>query len=177
MQDKPDFLPCEIGKPAPDFILFGLDGDQHRLSHYLGRIVILNFWSAECPWAERVDRALAAWLHRCGCQVAWLTVAANPNQQLDLLRKAAEERSLPMVLLDEKQQVSDLYGAVTTPHIYLIDSEGLLVYRGAYDDITFSQRSPTHSYLKDALVKVLEGGLPEISQTEPYGCTIMRLGE
>jgi peroxiredoxin len=170
-------LSCEIGKPAPDFSLKGLDGDLHRLSHYLGRIVILNFWSAECPWAERVDRAISAWLPRCGCQVVWLSVAANPGESLELLRKAADERSLPMVLVDVDQQVSNLYGAITTPHFYLVDAEGVLAYRGAYDDVTFRQRNPTRSYIKEAVDSLMGGNLPGLSQTDPYGCTIIRFSE
>ena len=170
-------LPCEIGKPAPDFTLDGLDGDQHRLSNYLGRIVILNFWSAECPWAERVDHALGAWLPRCGCQMVWLSVAPNPGETLEMIQKAAEQRGLPMVLLDIKQQVSDLYEAVTTPHFYLIDTGGILVYRGSYDDVTFRQRKPTRSYLKEAVDQLMEGNLPEICQTVSYGCTIMRFSK
>jgi peroxiredoxin len=168
---------CELGKPAPDFSLMGLDGDQHRLSYYRGRIIILNFWSAECPWSERVDRALMAWLPRCGCQAVWLSVAANSTEPLDMVRRAAEERNLPMVLVDEGQQVSSLYDALTTPHIYVIDPDGILVYRGSYDDVTFHQRTPTRSYLKEAVEKLMDGSRPEISQTDPYGCTITRFND
>jgi peroxiredoxin len=167
----------EIGKPAHDFTLVGLDGDSHSLSYYRGRIVVLNFWSAECPWAERVDQALSSWLHNCGCQVVWLTVAANPTEPVEMIQKVMEERNLPMVLLDAKQQVSDLYGAVTTPHIYLVDAEGILAYRGAYDDVSFRQRNPTRSYFKEAVERLMDGKKPETSETDPYGCTIMRLGE
>ena len=69
---------------------------------------------------------------------------------------------------------SDLYAAVTTPHPYVLDQDGILRYQGALDDVTFRQRTPTRFYLRQAVEAVLAGHAPEPAQTSPYGCTIVR---
>ena len=71
-------------------------------------------------------------------------------------------------------ELPDLYGSLTTPHIFVIDREGKLRYQGAFDDVTFRQREPTRFYLKDALDALLAGRQPEPAQTTPYGCSIVR---
>ncbi|MBA4380221.1 MAG: hypothetical protein C0393_06035 [Anaerolinea sp.] len=88
----------ELNQPAPDFSLPDLSGQTHRLSDHRGRIVILNFWSAECPFAERVDRELLTLLPVWGERVMLLIIAANVNEPPELLAQAARERGLPLVL-------------------------------------------------------------------------------
>jgi peroxiredoxin len=157
------------GAPAPDFELVDLDGQRVALSDYRGRPVLINIWSAECPWAERADRALAG---RLG-QVALLTIAPNENEPSGLLRQAAAERGLAPVLPDPGQRVARLYGAQTTPHYFLVDPGGRLAYQGALDDVTFRRRVPTRSYVLEAIA-ALESGRPvEVQETPGYGCAIV----
>ena len=159
-----------IGQPAPLFTLEDLEGRPISLADFRGRLTLVNFWSAECPWVERADRALVQWRDRA----ALISIACNANEPLDLLRQAAQERGLPWVLRDPDQQVADLYGAVTTPHIFLIDAHGLLRYQGAFDDVSFRQRTPTRTYIYEA-IEALHAGLPvPIPETLSYGCTIVR---
>jgi len=73
---------------APDFTLNDLDGHPHRLADYQGRIVILNFWSAECPWAQAADQELAAHLAEWGEAVTLLPLASNANEPQALLASA-----------------------------------------------------------------------------------------
>jgi peroxiredoxin len=164
----------EIGQPAPDFSLPGLDGGLHILSNYLGRIIILNFWSAECPWVERVDHAMLNWLPRFSCQTTWLSIAPNVNEPIDLIRKIAESRSLPLVLLDSDREVCNLYQAKVTPHLYVINPQGVLVYRGAYDDVTFRNRNPSRCYIQEVIHALVQDMLPEINETQQFGCSIVR---
>ncbi len=164
----------ENGTPAPDFQLFDLRGRLHTLSNYRSKMVILNFWSAECPWSERVDRLLRPNLERWGTQVVLLSIAANAGEPHDLLEKVASERELSPVLIDPDQRVADRYGALTTPHFFILDEQGCLRYQGAYDDVTFRQRHPTRSYVVDAVGALLLGGTPEIEKSPAYGCTIIR---
>jgi len=171
MMDLP-FL--EPGTPAPAFSLPDLNGALHRLEDYRGRMVILNFWTSECPWVERVDGELSGWLPALAEKAAWLTLAANPTEPVEAVRRAAEARRLPLLLLDSRQQAADSYGARTTPHLFLIDTEGLLRYQGAYDDVTFRQRTPTRGYLKGAVEALLSGRLPDPARSDPYGCAIVR---
>jgi hypothetical protein len=91
-----------------------------------------------------------------------------------LLRSVSGERGLPLLLHDPDQQVADLYGAQTTPHLFVVDPEGILRYQGALDDVTFRRRVPTQQYLLQAVAALLAGELPEVDQTPVYGCMIVR---
>ena len=162
------------GACAPDFSLPDLQGKEQRLSTLRGRVVLLNFWSAECPWSARGDQELLEGLASWGAEVVLWTVAANANEPLDLISWAAEERGLPCVLYDAHQQVADLYGAETTPHVFVIDAAGLLRYQGAINDITFRQRTATRRYLQEAVSAILAGVEPDPAETQPYGCSIVR---
>ena len=159
---------------APGFSLPDLAGRQYSLDDFHGRVVVINFWSAECPHAARVDAALLALLENWGEQVALLTIAANANEPPDLLQQEASRRGLPLVLHDAQQQLAELYGAQTTPHLFVIDGGGILRYQGACDDVTFRQRQATQHFLRQAVEALLAGRLPEPDQTPPYGCSIVR---
>jgi peroxiredoxin len=168
---------AELGKPAPDFSLPDLDDEEHSLGAARGKIAILNFWSAECGWSERVDRELAPALARWGKEVVFYPIAANDNEQLDVLCQVSQEHGLPLVLFDADQEVADLYGALNTPHFFVIDRDGILRYRGAFDDVSFRQRKPTQAYLIPAVDALLSGHLPDPAETPTFGCTIVRYTE
>ena len=163
----------EINRLAPDFSLPDFSGQTHRLSDYRGRIVIINFWSAECPHAERADREMLAYLKEWRERVVLLTVAANANESVEMIAAAARTRNLPLVLRGGSQ-VLDAYAARTTPHLFVVDVDGILRYQGAFDDGTFRQRTPTRFYLKEAVETLLAGQSPDLAQTLPHGCSIVR---
>jgi len=164
----------EIGFPAPDFTLPDLNGDLHTLKDLSDRIVIINFWSAECPWSQRTDQEMLKYLQNWGNSMVYLAIASNSNESLELITSEAIERGLPLLLHDVDHRVADLYGAITSPHLFVIDSEGILRYQGAFDDVTFRQRTPNQYYLLMAVEALLQGDLPEPSETPSYGCTIVR---
>jgi peroxiredoxin len=164
----------QLNQPASDFELPDLHGDLHRLSDERGRIVLLNFWSAECPHSERIDRYLLELLPCWEGEVILLPVAANRNESAQMAAEAAQARRLPRVLLDSELLVANLYGAVTTPHAFLVDREGILRYRGAVDDVTFRHRQATRFYVREAVEALLQGSLPEPAETRAYGCAIVR---
>jgi peroxiredoxin len=164
----------DLNQPAPGFALPDLDGRIHRLDDYRGRIVIVNFWSCECPHSERTDRSTLACLAQWGPDVALLSIAANRNEPVEALAAAARTRRLPGVLLDADQAVADLYEAMTTPQAFVIDRGGCLRYRGAVDDVTFRQRAPARFFLEQAVEALLEGRDPSPAETPAYGCTIVR---
>ena len=163
-----------VNQPAPDFELADLSGSLHRLKAMRGRLVLINFWSAECPWSEQADREIIAGWEAWGERITWWTIAANANEPLELLEQTAAARRLPLVLIDAKGEVAGLYDAQTTPNVFLVDAQGILRYHGAVNDRTFRQRTPAHFYLRDAVQALLEGRLPDIAETPPYGCTIVR---
>lgn len=164
----------QLNETAPDFELLDLRGVSHTLRDYRGKIVIINFWSAECPHSERADRQLMGWLEKWNGEVVLLSVASNRNESMQMVADTAEARNIPHVLLDSDQTVADLYVAVTTPHIFVLDRAGILRYRGAVDDVTFRRREATHFFLQEAVNSLLQGRLPELNETPAYGCTIVR---
>jgi len=164
----------QINEPAPDFELPDLGGKFHRLSDYRGKIVIINFWSCECPHSERTDRSTMACLVQWGVEVELFSIASNRSESAKEVAEAARARRLPKVLIDSDHRVADLYEAVTTPHSFLIDRDGILRYRGAIDDVKFRQPKATRFFLEEAVESLLEGQLPPLTETPPFGCAIVR---
>ncbi len=170
-------LIANVGHRAPDFSLEDLNGDTFRLEDMIGRILIINFWSAECPWSEKIDKKLAEILSINAEEVSLWSIASNMNEPIEMLKTVAEDRGLSMVLSDPDHAVADLYAAVTTPHFYLIDPAGILQYRGAFDDATFRQPDATRDYLREALQAVRESRQPPLMETPGYGCAIIRFAD
>lgn len=167
-------MPLELNQPAPEFTLPDLDGRIHMLGDYRGRIVIVNFWSAECPHSERFDTDITACLAQWGADVALLSIASNANEPDGMLAAAARQRKIPVLLRDADGSVADRYEAQTTPHVFVIDRQGILRYRGAVDNVAFRQRVATRFYLKNAVEALLTGQLPDVTEVQPFGCTIVR---
>jgi len=168
-------MSLEINQPAPDFELPDLDGKILRLGDYRGRIVILNFWSCECPHSERTDKAIMSMFVQWRAQrVVMLSIASNRSENAEALKTAADARHLRTVLIDAQCFVADMYEAQTTPHVFVIDREGVLRYRGAIDDVTFRKRIPTRFFLDLVVESLLAGHLPELTDSPAYGCTIVR---
>jgi peroxiredoxin len=164
----------QLNQPAPDFELPDLHGTSHTLRDYRGTILIVDFWSAECPHSERTDNYLLELLAGWRGEVALLSVAANRNESRQMVEEAATTRRLPAVLIDAQQSVADLYQAVTTPHVFVVDRDGSLRYRGAVDDMTFRQRTATRFFLRDGVEALLRGELPDPAESPAYGCAIVR---
>lgn len=164
----------DINRLAPDFELRGLDGSLHRLSDYRGRIVIVSFWSADCPHVVRADASMLAALGRWGEDVILLTIASNAKESLSALEQASRNRGLPTVLIDAGHIVADAYAAQVTPEVFVADRAGVVRYRGAVDDTSFRQRIPTRSYLEEAVDALLAGGLPTMAEAPAFGCSIIR---
>jgi peroxiredoxin len=167
-------MPLPINEPVPDFELPDLHGRHHHLSDYRGRIVIVNFWSCECPHSERTDKAIMSMFVQWKKEVSMLTVASNRNETAGDVANVSEARRLPTVLHDANCKVADMFEAQTTPHVFVIDRDGILRYRGAVDDVTFRQRIPTRFFLDLAVESLLKGHLPELTESPAYGCTIVR---
>ena len=164
----------QLNQPAPDFELPDLEGTLQHLSDYRGRIVIVNFWSCECPHSERTDHSTMACLVQWGEGVQLLSIAANRSESISSVVEAVNARRLPKVLIDAEHVVADLYEAVSTPHAFVVDREGILRYRGAVDDVRFRQPKATRFFLEEAVEALLDGHLPALEETPAYGCAIVR---
>jgi peroxiredoxin len=167
----------QIGTKAPEFQLPDLRGNLVSLKDYKGSIVVLNFWSSECDWCERVDHELTNNLPRWKGKAIALWIASNAHETREMVEKVAFKRNLPIVLFDEQLKVANLYGVQTTPHFFVVDRQGNLAYQGAWDDITFRQREATNSYVPQAIQALLNGHDPNITQSQAYGCTLVRFSE
>ena len=163
-----------INSPAPDFFLPDNRGQTHRLSADRGQIVVVNFWSAECPWSERADRQLATVMDQFPGQVLTLSVASNLNETSELIGQITQQRGLDFVLIDHGCALANTWGAQTTPHIFIVDQSGILRYQGAIDDVTFRKRAPEHFYVLETVTALLAGRLPDLAETQAYGCAIVR---
>jgi len=162
------------GQPAPDFTLPDLAGVPHHLGTRRGRILVLVFWSADCAHSERTNRTLAALRPGWGERVEVWWVAPNPNESLERLQVAALGEQIGPVLVDGGQSVAGLYGAVTTPHVFVIGADGVLRYAGAPDDVALRKPTPTRAYLAQAVEALLAGREPDPAETPPFGCALVR---
>lgn len=163
-----------VGEAAPDFRLNDLDANAHSLESVRGQILVLNFWSAECEWSRRTDAGVVAAVAALGERARLWAVASNVGESVEGLREGAIRAGLSVVLLDRDQRVADAYGAAATPHVFVIDREGILRYAGAPDDSTFRQPVPEHTYLKDAISALANGQEVQTRQTQARGCAIVR---
>ena len=174
-----------IGSPAPDFALTDMQGKVHRLSDYKGKTVVLEWVNPECPFVmkhyrsgniPRTQKAATA------DGVIWLSInTGEPGAQgvYDPARQAkwAErmQASPTTYLRDPDGQVGRLYGAKTTPHLFVITAEGALVYNGAIDSIRSAEVediTKAENYVRSALAAVKAGRPVAKATSQPYGCSV-----
>jgi len=176
---------AEVGKLAPDFTLKDLDGKEVSLSSFKGKTVVLEWFNPGCPFVDKSHtkgslKDTAKKHAKDG--VVWLAINSGaPGKQghgADTNRTAAKKYGMEHpILLDESGEVGKKYGATNTPHIYVIDDKGTLVYRGAIDNSPDGEgESPTGgklvSYVEEALTAVAAGKTPATAETKAYGCGV-----
>ena len=167
----------KLGEVVPEFKLQDLSGAEHQLSSYRGKLVMIHFWSATCPFVLRYDERLAEIAQEYQERgVVVLGVDSNSNETLDQVKKISEKRKINYpILIDPDNQVADQFGAITTPHVFLIDGEGKLIYEGAVDDQGWSEGNPVkRRYVREMLDSYLSGSPLPHFQTKSVGCTVKR---
>lgn len=176
---------AEIGKPAPDFALKDLDGNEVRLSSFKGKIVVLEWFNPLCPYvnAAHVKGSLvdAAKRHQKD-GVVWLAInSGGPGRQghgAEVNREGKKKFGIEHpILLDESGEVGHAFGATNTPHMMVLDEKGTLVYRGAVDNSPDGEGdSPEDGnlvrYVDEAIAAIAAGKLPATTHTSAYGCTV-----
>lgn len=151
-----------------------------------GSVFVLSFWAYKCPYSAAWDSELAAIAKDYAPK--GVKVFGIDSSRFETADKAAiqaaneyiEENELPFpVLVDKNNKIADLFGAQTTPHIYVVDAKGNVVYTGAIDDDHKGQKSEEEreAYLRNALDALLAGKAIETSATRPVGCSIKRVKE
>lgn len=172
-----------VGKQAPDFVLTDLSGKRHRLSDYLKqkKVVVLEWFNPGCPYVKRhheANRTMAETYAKYAKQdVVWLAINSGAKgkqghgKQKNKNAQAKWKIAYP-ILIDERGVVGRTYKARTTPHMYVINKQGLLVYAGAIDNRQ-TPATPEHvNYVDLALTSVLAGQAVAKSKTKPYGCSV-----
>jgi peroxiredoxin len=166
-----------VGDQAPAFTLPDTAGNQVSLSDYSGKVVVLEWLNPDCPFVQRHYKAgtMKNLNTKYGAQgVVWLTINSTKYMDAAANAKFRAANDLPYpVLVDQSGEVGHLYGAMTTPHMYVIDGGGNLVYIGAIDDDPRGNKSgPANNYVSAALDEVLAGKPVTTAETKAYGCSV-----
>lgn len=166
-----------LGKSVPGFELEDTAGKTVHLSDYQGKIVMIHFWSATCPFVLRYEERIQQMVKDYANQgVVVLGIASNVNETKDQILKVTKERNINYpILLDPKQKIADQFGAITTPHLFIINKEGALAYEGSVDDQGWSEKnSVTQSYAREAIEALLSNIPVPNPKTDTFGCTVKR---
>ena len=181
---------ASVGKPAPSFKLKNLEGSEVSLADYRGKIVVLEWFNPECPFvkASHTKGSLKklAEQHHGKSDVAWLAVNSGGEGRqgfgLETNREAATRWSLPHpVLLDDTGSVGKAYGATNTPHMFIVDRQGILVYKGAIDNSPDGEGGAAPdgklvNYVSRALGELEAGKAVSVPETKAYGCSVKYAG-
>jgi AhpC/TSA family len=174
-----------IGQPAPDFVAVDTAGNPHRLSDFAGRFVVLEWTNPACPFVDKHYRSgnLPATQKSATARGAvWLAIASTGRHSEDYMKPAALKAwmksragAATAVLMDEDGVIGRAYGARASPHIFIVDPQGTLVYSGGIDSIATADASDIRSatnYVEQALGEAFGARPISAAMTRPYGSPI-----
>jgi peroxiredoxin len=177
--------PPKIGQPAPAFSAVDLDGKTRSLSEFKGKYVVLEWHNQSCPFVKKhYESGNMQKLQKelTGKGAVWLSIISSapgaqgfvtPEQEKQYL---ADEKAAPTtVLFDPEGTVGRAYGAKTTPHMFVIDDKGVLVYAGAIDDKPTTDQADTataKNFVRAAYDEASAGKPVSTASTAPYGCGV-----
>lgn len=178
-------VPTIQQEDAPDFTLTDTYGQTHTLSDYEGQWVVLEWLNYECPYVGKHyngDNMQALQEEYTSKGVVWLSIVSSaPGQQGHYsneemnARTEAHGGNQTAILMDESGEVGHAYGAVTTPHMFVITPDGEIVYNGAIDDkptASSASLETAHNYVSEALDAAMAGEPVPTPTSQPYGCTV-----
>ena len=178
-------LAVTAGTAAPDFSVADSNGKTVKLSDYKGKFVVLEWTNPECPFVRAqygADAMQALQKDASGKDVVWLTV--NSTNKSSSEYKTGPQMNAWMkehnaaqnaILIDATSETGRAYDAKTTPHMFVIDPAGKIVYAGAIDDkrsARESDRKTANNYVRAALNETLAGKPVTVASTTPYGCSV-----
>ena len=174
-----------VGEAAPDFTLNDPSGTPHALNEFAKTFVVLEWFNKDCPFVRKhygsgnMQRLQSTYTAR---GVTWLTISSSaPGKQGYIAPKegravvAQNEMHATSLLLDPDGTVGRLYGAKTTPHLFVINPEGVVIYAGAIDDAPSTDPADigaANNYVAQALNEAMEGKPVSTPQTASYGCSV-----
>ena len=182
---------AKVGDPAPDFTATDSDGNSRKLSDSKGKFVVLEWHNQSCPFVKsqykgKMQKLQAKWTSK---GVQWFTVISSaPGEEGYVEASAANEdvkntkAYLTAVFLDPNGEMGHAYDAKTTPHMFIINPQGVLVYDGAIDNAPLTNKviskteegAPYMNYVDRALRELVteKKNKPTLSSTVPYGCHV-----
>jgi peroxiredoxin len=179
------FASSDLGKPAPAFSTTDSNGKSWSLAELKGKVVVLETTNHDCPYVRKhygSTNMQTQQREAAAKGVVWLTVACSaPGQEGFVSAAQANEltksrNAAPAAfLLDPQSRIARAYGATVTPHMYIVDAAGMLVYKGGIDSIPSSSVSDVpkaKQYVRVALDEVLAGKPVSDAATRPYGCSL-----
>lgn len=174
-----------VGQPAPDFTGTDTKGVAHHLADYKGKIVVLEWTNPQCPYVKKhygTGNMQAMQKEMTGEGVVWLSVASSAKGREGYMD--AEESNAYMKesgaaetarIIDADGKIGRLYGATTTPDMYVIDKAGVLAYAGAIDDKPITREDTVkeaHNYVRAAVADLKAGKPVAEPLTQAYGCGV-----
>ncbi|MEM0963012.1 MAG: thioredoxin family protein [Bacteroidota bacterium] len=173
------------GAMAPNFTLVDTNGEQHALADFRGEVVVLEWLNYDCPYVGKHyggENMQALQQQAADDGVTWLSIVSSaPGEQgyfeADVMneRTASEGGLQTAVLMDPTGDVGRMYDAKTTPHMFVIDAEGQIVYNGAIDDTPTADQADlegAENYVVPAIAAAQEGRAADPATTVPYGCSV-----
>jgi len=173
------------GSPAPEFTLTDTNGKSHNLSDFKGKYVVLEWINHGCPFVVKhysSGNMQALQKEFTGKDVVWLSICSSAEGKQGHMSNeewnstVTEKGASPTaVLIDADGTVGKLYDARTTPHMYVIDPEGNLIYQGAIDDKRSTDTADiatSENYVRSALTQSMANEPVAKAQTQPYGCGV-----
>jgi peroxiredoxin len=174
---------AEVGEEAPAFELKDQQGKMHNLSDYKGKIVVLEWFNETCPyckgvWDSGLVPKLITNLNEQDTDVVYLAINSTANRPEEEILESGSEYleelkiNIPM-LMDYDGKVGHLYKARTTPHMYVIDTEGVLVYQGALsDDRKIAEGDKAETHVLRVVTQLEAGEEVSPSYVQPWGCPV-----
>ena len=177
-----------VGQAAPEFSALDTAGKSHQLSDFKGKLVVLEWTNPGCPFVRKHYSGDASGNMQSlqkeftGKGVVWLAINSTETGSADYLAPArlagwmGEKQAQPSAtLMDESGKIGQLYSAKTTPHMYIINPQGVLVYAGSIDSVASARvgdiKTATN-YIRQGLSEALAGKAISMANTKPYGCSV-----
>lgn len=179
------FAAAVVGQASPDFSLTDTSGKTVRLSDFKGKHVVLEWNNPGCPFVRKhYNTANMQTLQKeaAGKGVVWLAVNSTEKTHTDYMtpqvlgKWMVEQKASPTAtLMDESGDVGKAYGARTTPHMYVVNPQGVLVYAGGIDSIpsaSVDDIKTATNYVRQTMNEVMAGKAVSTPTTRPYGCSV-----
>lgn len=174
-----------VGQTAPDFTLNDVTGKSVKLSEFKGKHVVLEWTNPACPFVRKHyggGNMQATQAEALARGVVWLSINSTEKGHVDYLEPGRlaiwmkeQKAASSSMLLDEEGTVGRLYGARTTPHMYIVNPQGQLIYAGGIDSIASARAadiSKAVNYVRQGLGEALAGKSLSAANTHAYGCSI-----